>query len=260
MDIGVRLEKIDFKLLVKTLIYHVVLGIEGYQYHTPLYRPAERDIKFQELGERYYGEIDVDVVKAIMATDPIGRYSPDCKITSSKLVENHGIWVFTGNPMGKILELENLDQPSIQKEKIKPVGWIRLYGLPDKGGYETINQPQELENQPNIIWSYQTGNDSNDFHSSGILVNDTLFSTTSSGEIYALDTNDGSILWSKIIGDQPTTPAIYENKLFVGTSEGLKMLDLGWMTQGEKQIGKIVSCHVTVDGNVFVGNKDGNLY
>jgi len=260
MDTGVRLEKIDLRLLAKTLIYHVVLGIEGYQYHTPLYRPAERDIKFQELGEQYYGEIDVDMVKEIMATDPIGRYSPDCKITSSKLVENRGMWVFTGNPMGKILELENLDQSSMQKEKIKPVGWVRLYGLPDKEGYETINQPQELENQPNILWTHQTGNDSNDFYSSAIIVDDTLFSTTSSGEIYALDTNDGSTLWSKIIGYQPTTPAIYENKLFVGTSEGLKMLDLGWMTQGEKQIGKVVSCPVTVDGNIFVGNEDGTIY
>ncbi len=260
MDLGVRLEKIDLKLLAKTLIYHVVLGIDGYQYHTPLYRPAERDIKFQELGEQYYGEIDVDVVKTIMATDPIGRYSPDCKITCSKLVENQGMWVHTGSPMGKILDLENLDKSSIQNEKIKPVGWVRLYGLPDKDRYETINQPQELEYQPDIFWTYDTGDNSNDFYSSSVIKDDILFSTTSSGELYALDVEDGQLLWNVSIGNQPTVPAIYDDKLFIGTTEGLKMLDIGWMIQGGKPLGKIVSRPVIANNRVIVGDENGNIY
>jgi len=260
MDLGVRLEKIDLKLLAKTLIYHVVLGIDGYQYHTPLYRPAERDIEFQELGEQYYGEINVDVVKTIMTTDSIGRYSPDCKITCSKLVENQGMWVHTGNPMGKILDLENLDKSSIQNEKIKPVGWVRLYGLPDKDRYETINQPQELEYQPDILWTYDTGDNSNDFYSSSVIKDDILFSTTSSGELYALDVEDGQLLWNVSIGNQPTAPAIYNDKLFIGTVEGLKMLDIGWMIQGGKPLGKIVSRPVVADNRVIVGDENGNIY
>ena len=260
MDLGVRLEKIDLKLLAKTLIYHVVLGIDGYQYHTPLYRPAERDIEFQELGEQYYGKINVDVVKTIMATDPIGRYSPDCKITCSKLVEKQGMWVHTGNPMGKILDLENLDKPSIQNEKIRPVGWVRLYGLPDKDEYETINQAQELEDQPDILWTYDTGGNSNDFYSSGVVKDDVLFSTTSSGELYALDVEDGQILWNVSIGNQPTAPAIYNDKLFIGTAEGLKMLDVGWMIQGGKPLGKIVSRPVVANNRVIVGDENGNIY
>ena len=260
MDLGVRLEKIDLKLLAKTLIYHVVLGIDGYQYHTPLYRPAERDIEFQELGEQYYGKINVDVVKTIMATDPIGRYSPDCKITCSKLVEKQGMWVHTGNPMGKILDLENLDKPSIQNEKIRPVGWVRLYGLPDKDEYETINQAQELEDQPDILWTYDTGGNSNDFYSSGVVKDDVLFSTTSSGELYALDVEDGQILWNVSIGNQPTAPAIYDDKLFIGTAEGLKMLDVGWMIQGGKPLGKIVSRPVVANNRVIVGDENGNIY
>jgi hypothetical protein len=260
MDLGVRLEKIDLKLLAKTLIYHVVLGIDGYQYHTLLYRPAERDIKFQELGEQYYGEINVDVVKTIMATDPIGRYSPDCKITCSKLLENQGMWVHTGSPMGKILDLENLDKSSIQNEKIKPVGWVRLYGLPDKDRYETINQPQELEYQPDIFWTYDTGDNSNDFYSSSVIKDDILFSTTSSGELYAIDVEDGQLLWNVSIGNQPTVPAIYDDKLFIGTTEGLKMLDIGWMIQGGKPLGKIVSRPVVANNRVIVGDENGNIY
>ena len=225
MNLWVRLEKIDLKVLVQRILYYIVLGLDGYQYYTPFYRPTERDLKFQELGEKYYGEIDIDVVKTIMATDSISKFSPDCKITSSKLVENHGMWVFTGNPMGKILELENLDNSSIKKEEIKPVGWLRFYGLPDKKGYKTIKQPHEYKNQPNILWSNQTDNESNDFYSSGIIVDDVLFSTTSSGNLYAIDKNDGLILWGKLIGNQPTTPTINGSELFIGTAEGLKIFD-----------------------------------
>jgi len=260
MNFWVRLEKINLKDLAQRILYYIVLGIEGYQYSTPFYRPTDRDIKFQELGEKYYGEIDVDVVKKIMATDSISKFSPDCKITSSKLVENNGMWVFTGNPMRKILDMENLDQPSLIIEKIKPVGWLRLYGLPDKNDYKTINQPHISVNQPNILWSYQTGNESNDFYSSGKIVDDVLFSTTSSGKLYAIDKNDGSILWSEVIGDQPTVPTIYENKLFIGTTEGLKIIDIGWMIKGEKDIGKIVSCPVVVDDVLYVGNDEGKMY
>jgi len=156
--------------------------------------------------------------------------------------------------------LENLDKSSIQNEKIKPVGWVRLYGLPDKDRYETINQPQELEYQPDIFWTYDTGDNSNDFYSSSVIKDDILFSTTSSGELYALDVEDGQLLWNVSIGNQPTVPAIYDDKLFIGTTEGLKMLDIGWMIQGGKPLGKIVSRPVVANNRVIVGDENGNIY
>jgi outer membrane protein assembly factor BamB len=260
IDFGVRLEKLDYKLLLRLLIYKVVINYDGYKYHTPRYYPADRDIKFKELGDLYYGEIDVDIVKKIMATEPISKFSPDCKITSSELVSKNGIWVFTGNPMGKILEMENLDKNNLVKEEIKPVGWVRFYGLDNKEDFQLINQYQDIYNQPEVKWKYKSVDETNDFFSNSVILNNILYSTTSSGEILANDVNNGNLIWNEFIGDNPTTPTIYDNKIFFGTSNGLKMLDLGWMLIGEKHIGKIISQPVTYNGTIFVGNDNGNLY
>jgi outer membrane protein assembly factor BamB len=260
IDLGVRLEKLDYKLLFKLLLYKIVINYDGYKYHTPRYYPADRDIKFEELGELYYGEIDIEIVKKIMSTEPIVRFSPDCKITSSELVSKNGIWVFTGNPMGKILNMENLDKNSLVKEEIKPVGWVRFYGLDNKEDFQLINQYQEIYDQPEVKWKYKSVEETNDFFSNSAILNNILYSTTSSGEILANDVNNGNLIWNEYIGDNPTTPTIYENKIFIGTSNGLKMLDLGWMLIGEKHIGKIISQPVAYNGTLFVGNDNGNLY
>jgi len=260
IDLGVRLEKLDYKLLFKLLLYKIVINYDGYKYHTPRYYPADRDIKFEELGELYYGEIDIEIVKKIMSTEPIVRFSPDCKITSSELVSKNGIWVFTGNPMGKILNMENLDKNSLVKEEIKPVGWVRFYGLDNKEDFQLINQYQEMYDQPEVKWKYKSVEETNDFFSNSAILNNILYSTTSSGEILANDVNNGNLIWNEYIGDNPTTPTIYDNKIFIGTSNGLKMLDLGWMLIGEKHIGKIISQPVAYNGTLFVGNDNGNLY
>lgn len=260
MDFWVRLEKMDWRLLAKRLFYYVFFGLDGYQYHTPRYHPASRDLKFQELGEKYYGEIDVDVVKTIMATDPIGTYSPDCKITSSSLVENHGMWVFTGNPGGKILDMANFNHPNVTYEKIHPVGWVRIYGRPENLGNTSVYEKQHTMVSPTVQWSSFTGNATNDFSSSGLIVEDILYETTSSSELLAINLDDGMILWKKRIGGHPTIPVHYKNRLFIGTDSGLKMIDLGWMTQGEKPIGKIVSPPQIINQTIYTGNAVGDVY
>ncbi|MCK5258868.1 MAG: PQQ-binding-like beta-propeller repeat protein, partial [Thermoplasmatales archaeon] len=108
--------------------------------------------------------------------------------------------------------------------------------------------------------TYDTRSNSNDFYSSSVIKDDILFSTTSSGELYALDVEDGQLLWNVSIGNQPTVPAIYDDKLFIGTTEGLKMLDIGWMIQGGKPLGKIVSRPVVANNRVIVGAENGNIY
>jgi outer membrane protein assembly factor BamB len=107
---------------------------------------------------------------------------------------------------------------------------------------------------------YQSSNFSNDFFSNGILVNDIVYLTLSSGYLCALNVNDGSLLWDRYIGKTPTSPVSFENYLFVGTEDGLIMIDVGWMIEGKKEIGKIVSKPVVSDDNVFVGTKIGDLF
>ena len=62
---------------------HSILGIPGFGYHSIRYKPESRDIKYEELGEMYYGEIDVDIVKEIASTSPIKvASSPPSRISS----------------------------------------------------------------------------------------------------------------------------------------------------------------------------------
>jgi outer membrane protein assembly factor BamB len=93
-----------------------------------------------------------------------------------------------------------------------------------------------------------------------VIKDEILFSTTSSGDVYALDVNDGSVLWSKNIGDKPTVPLIHDNKIYIGTFNGLKIMDINGVILEEKQIGRIVSPPVVSDDKVFVGNENGVLY
>lgn len=260
MDFWVRWEKMDWRLLAKRLLYYFLFGLDGYQYHTPRYHPANRDIKFKELGEKYYGRIDVDIVKKIMSTDPIGTYSPDCKITTSSLVRDNGIWVFTGNPSGKILSMINYDTSEFKVEDILPVGWVRIYGLPDDHTLNIDDDSTSIEDHASIQWNTSTGNNSNDFISKGVIVDDILYETTSNGVLLAISLFTGDILYTVDIGLNPTKPVYKDGKLFIGSSKGLEVFDLAWKAHGVKEIGRVVSPPVIDDKKIYVGNIDGYLY
>jgi len=260
MDFWVRWEKMDWRLLAKRLLYYFLFGWDGYQYHTPRYHPANRDIKFEELGEKYYGRIDVDIVKKIMSTDPIGTYSPDCKITTSSLVRDNGMWVFTGNPSGKILSMINYDTPEFKVEDILPVGWVRIYGLPEDHTLNIDDDSTSIENHASIQWNTSTGNNSNDFISKGVLVDDILYETTSNGKLIAISPITGDIIYTIDIGLNPTKPVYRDGKLFIGSNDGLEIIDLGWNAHGVKDIGRVVSPPVIDDKTLYVGNINGDLY
>jgi len=260
MDFWVRWEKMDWKLLIQQYVYSLVLGLNNYQYHTPWYLPASRDIAFEELGNKYYGDIDVEVVKEIMSTDPIGTYSPDCKITSSSLVDNNGMWLFTGNPSGKTLSMAQFDSPTVAWEEILPVGWVRVYGLPAEHSYSPPLTNSGQNDASIMKWVTSTDQLRNDISSQSILVNDVMYSTSNNGNLYAIDTETGSILWNRTIGDLPTRPLYVNHSLYIGTHEGLKKLDVEWLQVGEKPIGPIICPPTSGNDTVFVGSQSGILY
>jgi len=72
-----------------------------YGFYTRKYTPAARDLKFEELGEKYYGEIDIEIMKKIMTTRPIcNNASTDAKVSDTNLIESGSIWGFFGNALG----------------------------------------------------------------------------------------------------------------------------------------------------------------
>jgi outer membrane protein assembly factor BamB len=256
----VRLEKFHLVEYIKQVISKIFFKSTSYMYFTLNYFPAARDIKYKELGDKFYGDIDIDVVKQIMATEPIVVWSPDCKMTDSFLLENNGLWAFIGNPAGRLKNIHDISDKNEKIIEVPPCGWVRIYGLPKKDGFNLLDKELVLGNEGNIKWMYNTSDNQNTFSSSNILVDDILYSSTSTGEIIALNKDNGTFIWNITVGKNPTTPTLYNNKIFVGTKEGLKIIDLNTLNLSEKSLGKIPSKPVVAEGKIIVGNEKGNVY
>ena len=255
MDFGVRWEKMDWKLFIQQYIYHLVLGLDNYQYHTPWYLPAARDIAFEELGDKYYGEIDVEIVKQIMGTDPISTYSPDCKITSTSLLDHHGMLVHSGHPGGKTLSMAYFDSPDAYYEPLEPNGWVKVFGLPKDHSVQMSSSESVIPSEIDEDWTISLEENSNDFYSFSTRAEDIIYSSTSTGMLFAVSSVDEEILWSKKIGGHPTNPVVTDHRLFVGSDKGLHVFDLGWMTMNTKPIGAVTSGPVVFDELVVVGSE-----
>ena len=259
IDFWVRWEKMDWKLFFKQILSHIVFGFENYQYHTPWYIPASRDIAFEQLGNKHYGKIDIEIVKEIMSTHPISTYSPDCKITSTSLLDHDGLIVHTGNPGGETLSMAYFDSPNVYYKPVEPVGWVEVYGLPKNHDVEVIRNQQLCGLNPIETWTVELENTSNDFYSFSTCDDNTVYTATCSGNLYAVSAEDGEILWSKKIGDDVTKPVVSDNQLFIGSDEGLTNIDLGWLTSKTKTVGDIESVPIIHENVVFVGVKSGKV-
>ncbi|GAH33264.1 unnamed protein product, partial [marine sediment metagenome] len=78
-------------------------------------RNSDRAIRWLELVDEYYGEVDVEVGKLMLADDIISGYGPtergggyDGKVTSTDMVldGSMSMWARWGNAAGKIFDLE----------------------------------------------------------------------------------------------------------------------------------------------------------
>lgn len=260
MNFRVRLEKIHLRDIIIDFIQSEILGSGTIVYSFPRYRPSNRDRAYEQYGNNYYGELSIDTVKEIMSSAPFNNWSPDCKITDSDLVQRNGMYVVIGNPYGNTFSFENLNKPTIEMNTIPQPGWVRLYGIPNNKNMQPLKKETTYGDEASVIWSYKVTDSANCFDSSSIVVDDTLYSTTSIGDVNALNANDGSLVWNLSFDEPLTAPVYYEDNLFFGSTTGLKILNLSWMMTGEKPIGKIISSPVVSDERVFVGNKDGDVY
>ena len=256
----VRLEQFHLGDYLKQVFSFIFLKSKTYMYYTPRYIAGGRDIKYNDLGVEHYGNMDIDVVKEIMSTNPIVSWSPDCKITDSHLLENNGLWAFIGNPAGDIRNIYDTSDKNVEIIKVPPSGWVRIFGLPKKENFSLLNKELILDKEGTIKWIYNTSDNQNTFSSSSIIVDDVLYSSTSTGDIIALNCDNGTFIWNLTIGENPTIPIFYDEKLFVGTREGLKIIDINTKNLSEKSFGKIISKPIFADGKIIFGNDKGNVY
>ncbi|MDH7517269.1 MAG: C45 family autoproteolytic acyltransferase/hydrolase [Candidatus Thermoplasmatota archaeon] len=231
--------------------------------------PSDRDIKFEELRDEYYGKIDVDVAKKIMTTSPIHSGSMDCKITDSQLVNDFGFWAFMGKPDGT--DFIASEHPF---KKVKPgytdmpaCGWVQLYALSSPNKYYTTDQKKTSNERKksSILWKYETkGNElGNAVYSSPAISDNILYATSWNGEIFALDGKTGRQLWEKNIGCSSTSsPIIFDNTVYIGSSDGLYALDKnsGDIIWAREDIGTVSSKSAFLEGVVYCSSHDNNVY
>ena len=240
------------------------LGIFGRIFKTD-FEPSLRDIKFEELLTKYNGKIDVDIAKKILSTSPIVSSSTDCKITSTKLIDNFGLWVFMGKPDGSDLISEDFPfkKPKPRYTDFPACGWVQIFSPTDLLAFISDNKQRD-DNKGRILWEHETSNGDfgNAIYSSPIKNKDIIYTTSWNGNISAFNINSNNLIWETNLGwSSSSSPIIVKNNIFVGSSDGLYALekDSGEILWNFK-MGAVSSIPVYVNGVVYCGSHDGNIY
>jgi outer membrane protein assembly factor BamB len=237
------------------------LGIPGRIFFRN-FRPNPRDIKFKELGEKFYGKINVSVVKKIMSTPPISDLPIDCKITDSKLVEELGLWAHMGKLDGTTFVPKQKDQEQLKGlTDIPASGWVKVFASKSKpNDIKTISMEDISEQNSELVWTYETGETRNVDFALITGSTDSIYAASSSSEIYAVDANIGELIWKHPIGKSCFTPLISDNLVFIATDKGLAAIDKDIGTvQWEQKIGRISSKPVITKNSVIAGFSNGEI-
>lgn len=259
MDASVRREQLRLESIKGALfrLAHILLNTSGYQYYTLQYTPSERDIAFEELGNQYYGRLDVETVKRIMSTPPISDFSTDCKVSDSTLIARNGLWVHWGNPHGQMWNTSTI-QPHLRGAvDVPPQGWVLMYGIQPDGSLQFTYEPGVPTNNGRLQWSYRL-EDTNTVGASGVVSGNTLYMSSTNGTVAAFDRRTGTLQWERQVGLQATQPTWAGDTLVVGSREGLTALDasgaIRWKSNQE------VAARPVVHGDtVMAGGPQGQL-
>jgi outer membrane protein assembly factor BamB len=241
-----------------------------YEYFTRRYYPAPRDLKFEELGKRYYGKIDIEVLKnKIMTGYPVcDNASTDVKAADTQLIENNSIWVFWGNVRGMVWNTSALKSNLAGVKDVPPAGWTLLCGLP--AGHD-VNLPSSNSNEENqesrVIWSYDFAGDfegRNFWYADLALVDDVIYGAGSDGAVYALEAKTGDKLWSKKVNS-------FGGRTWINADNDVVVV--GWENEScalDSSTGNILwrnnrarfvsSQPVFVDDMIIVGSRNGDVY
>ncbi|UCF50306.1 MAG: PQQ-binding-like beta-propeller repeat protein [Thermoplasmatales archaeon] len=218
--------------------------------------------KFTELGEEYYGQIDTNIAKKIMSTHPIYIDTTDCKITSSTLMEQMGLFVFMGRPDGEQWNPSNEEKEDyFGITELPTSGWLEVY--PPKSAPIYINSIDSYkeEKKSKVLWKYETEDAKNMEYSTTCVSEDMIFTTTSEGGILNLNTNSGTLNWKDKLNGKIVESVAFEDLLFVGGENGLYAYDKETGKIKWKQFVGYISCKPIIAENlVIAGCENGNLY
>ena len=242
----------------------------SYMFMTRQYFPSRRDLKFEELGNRLYGEIDVEVLKKdIMGASPIGNpYATDVKVSDTHMIENMSMWVFFGNIRGLVWNMSGFKNTLAGVVDVPPIGWNMICGLPKDFDYSLPSKSYDLPSEKyDLIWSYDfsDGFEGRNIWDANLVVdNSTLFAGGTNGILYAFEPRYGNVLWSTKVCDENKT-------LWVNAHNDLVIV--GWENETEcfnqktgnevwvnEDVKFVSSKPVFIDDMVFVGDRFGHVY
>ena len=218
--------------------------------------------KFDELEEKYYGKIDIEIVKKIFTTSPISKGLTDVKITNSKLMKNIGLLTNFGSPEGTewIPNKEEIDKFK-GVTVLPPSGWVEI--IPSKSDpvlFERNRKNKIQENNGKVLLKYETEYTGNISYSSNIVDEGIVYAAVSSGVIYAITNPTGKKIWSERISEKIEDLTIDGNLLYFGTNKGLHALDkktgnIVW----EQIIGEVLSKPIIYRDFVVSGFSNGEI-
>jgi len=219
--------------------------------------------KFMEIEKEYYGEVDINVAKKIMATDPICRTRTDCKITDSELMEKLGLLAHMGNPNGSQWNPTDEQKKDFAGITELPAsGWVEIY--PSKSQPAVLPSTNKInyeEGKSRVLWQYETDFTRNIDYSSSVISEDVVYAASSTGTVYALDADRSKLIWESKIGERAVTPETSNDLVFIGTDEGLHSVDketgkINW----EQLVGDISSKPIITNDLVIASCSDGDIY
>jgi len=224
-----------------------------------------RDKKFIELGEKYYGQIDTEIAKEILSTNPICSGSSDGKITDSKMVKNMGLIVFMGNPNCSVWKPSEAVKNELERVKqLPPSGWLEMYPLNYNQQKVLLKKSSQKQDSKSIVLAkYEITNNQNqksDLYNE-IKTQDIIFIPTSSGTINTINkkeqkTEIASFLEGKFIENDKKN-----NRLYITTDQKIKAITTEKSTTiWEKNIKNIISKPVSTKDTVIISCLNGKIH
>lgn len=264
----------SYGLALKGSFYRLlsfIFGTSGYEYYTRKYFPADRDLKLDEMGTKYNGTIDTDILKnVIMVANPLsGENAADLKVSDAKLIENNSLWAFFGNPGGHIWDMSDLENVLSGIKDVPPMGWCLITGLPE--GFNAALPTEKHDTAPSkdshFVWESDFAGDyegRNAWYANLVLHDNIIIGAGLDGNIYALDTKFGEKIWSEKINNFDKTNYINTNGkiVVVGWDNQTCALDFknGNVLWKNKEVNLISSKPVFIGDKIILGSRYGEIF
>jgi outer membrane protein assembly factor BamB len=154
-------------------------------------------------------------------------------------------------------------KPRVGYTDLPASGWVQLYGLSHPNKYRREKQDLDYKSKRGrLFWECETGVFGNAIYSSPTVKDDILYVSSWNGNIAAIDVNSASPLWKRNIGwSSASSPMVFDEIVYVGCSDGLYALNKNngaviW----KNTLGTVSSRPLVFDGRVYCGSHEGIVY